>query len=113
MKEYEVYRIQERQYSSNIIEGGYTKDGKLIYEPVVASLLNKKEGDILCEKLYKYLSLKLKSKNLPNLAEHCIANFNNIVEVAKRLTSGNVSHHSNTIQGVAKRNSEFIKKYYI
>jgi len=55
MKQYELYRIQERKYSANIIEGGYVEDGKIIYEPVLAPLLNKKEGDKLCNKIYEYL----------------------------------------------------------
>lgn len=58
MKDYEIYRIQHRNYSANIIEGGYVKDGKMIWEPLVAPLVSKKEGDVLTEELLEYLTDK-------------------------------------------------------
>lgn len=56
MKEYELYKILERKYSSNIITGGYVIEGELKYESILAPLLPKKEGDELCKKVYKFLS---------------------------------------------------------
>lgn len=49
---------------------------------------------------------------LPELNKFAASNFDTIAEMTKRITSGNVSHNANQIQGVAKRCSEFIRKHY-
>lgn len=55
LKQYEIYRIHERKYSSNIIEGGYIVNGEMKYDKIIAPLLSKNEGDILCEKIFNFL----------------------------------------------------------
>ena len=50
-----VYRIQERKYSSNIIERGYYISDKLKHEPFICPVINKKEGDIICNNLLEIL----------------------------------------------------------
>jgi hypothetical protein len=50
--------------------------------------------------------------DLPKLPEFAAANFDHIAEISTRLTTGNVSHHARTIEGLAKRNAEFIRKHY-
>jgi len=52
------------------------------------------------------------NSNLPKLPDFAAANFDNIAEISTRLTTGNVSHHARTIEGLAKRNAEFIRKHY-
>jgi len=51
---------------------------------------------------------------VPNcdLSEFAINNFNHILEISQKITTGNVSHKRITIEGIAKRSVEFIKKYY-
>lgn len=49
---------------------------------------------------------------LPTLKEFALGNFDNVAEIAQRITTGNVAHHKNTIAGLAKRCSEFIRKHY-
>jgi hypothetical protein len=53
-----------------------------------------------------------KKPELPTLPEMAASNFDNIAELAERLSTGNVSHQGRTILGLARRNSEFIRKYY-
>lgn len=50
---------------------------------------------------------------LPPLHEMAAENFDNIAEIASRITSGNASHQGRTIEGMARRNAEFIRKYYV
>ena len=50
-----LYRIQKREYSSNIIEKGVEEDNKIKWYPYIAPLCSKKEGDIICEKILKML----------------------------------------------------------
>lgn len=50
-----MYRIRKRLYSSNIIEKGVEEDDEIKWFPFIAPLVNKKEGDELCEKLIKLL----------------------------------------------------------
>jgi len=52
------------------------------------------------------------NSSLPKLPEFAAANFDSIAEISTRLTTGNVSHHARTIEGLAKRNAEFIRKHY-
>ena len=43
---YIFFRLQKRKYSSDIIEGGnYNKKDELVWVPILAPLVNKKEGD--------------------------------------------------------------------
>jgi len=52
---YTAYRIAERNFSSNIIEGGFleiTDSGtKMHWEPIVAPLVVKQLGDHMCNEL--------------------------------------------------------------
>ena len=48
------YRIQKREYSSNIIEKGVEEDNKIKWYPYIAPLCNKKEGDVVCEQIMKF-----------------------------------------------------------
>ena len=55
-----MYRIQRRKWSSNILERGVrykTSKGedKINWEPYIAPLVSKIEGDIICDKLIKQL----------------------------------------------------------
>lgn len=50
-----MYRIQQRTYSSNIIEKGEIESDKVKWEPYIAPLVKKQEGDKLCEELIKHL----------------------------------------------------------
>ena len=56
--------------------------------------------------------LQVSNCTLPDLNNFAVSNFENIAEIAQRLTSGNVAHQSKTIEGLAKNNAEFIRKYY-
>ena len=47
------------------------------------------------------------------LREKIIKWFNNIVEEADTLTTGNVSHKKSMIKGMAARSAEFIEKYSV
>lgn len=48
-----LLRIKERLYSSNIIERGIKlPDGKVKWEPFIAPLCKKEEGDVICNDLY-------------------------------------------------------------
>ena len=49
--------------------------------------------------------------NEQELIELSIEWFNNIQEMTKRITSGNVSHEARTIEGFAKRCAEFLNKH--
>lgn len=53
MEKKPMYRIQERLYSSNIIEKLNEKTGK--YEPYVAPFPRKELGDILANFVFTYL----------------------------------------------------------
>lgn len=47
------------------------------------------------------------------LRDNIIKWFNNIVEEADTLTTGNVSHKKSMIKGMAARSAEFIEKYSV
>lgn len=65
------------------------------------------------ESLVKDCNLHIVTNSaLPELNKFAVSNFDTIAEMTKRITSGNVSHNANQIQGVAKRCSEFIRKHY-
>jgi len=55
---------------------------------------------------------QVSNSTLPDLNNFAVSNFDNIAEIAQRLTSGNVAHQSKAIEGLAKNNAEFIRKYY-
>jgi len=52
------------------------------------------------------------NNHLPSLPKFASSNFDDVVKLAQRLTTGNVSHQGKTIEGLAKRTAEFIRKYY-
>lgn len=56
LSKYTLFRVQERKYSSNIIEGGYWQDNKIIWTPVIAPLVKKQEGDAIVEGIMKILT---------------------------------------------------------
>jgi hypothetical protein len=47
------------------------------------------------------------------LRDNIIKWFNNIVEEADTLTTGNVSHKKSMIKGMAARSAEFVEKYSV
>ena len=51
-----MYRIQYREFSSNIIELGIEENGKLKWYPYLAPLCKKVEGDDLCIKVLNFLT---------------------------------------------------------
>ena len=56
---YLFWRIQERKYSSNIIEGGnYNKSGKIVWIPIIAPLSKKEEGDKFCLDIFDIITEK-------------------------------------------------------
>lgn len=50
------YRIQERNYSPNVIEKGEVINGKLKWSVHIIPTGKKVEGDIVCEELFNWLS---------------------------------------------------------
>ena len=51
------FRIQERKYSSNIIEIRVVNEGRERWIPYVAPLCKKKDGDVVADQILKYLKL--------------------------------------------------------
>ncbi len=57
-----------------------------------------------------------KDKSIEDLVDEICrlkANFENIVSICDKMTSGNVSHHIATIKGISLRNVEFIEKHFL
>ena len=50
------FRIKQRLYSSNIIEVGTIVDDKIKWEPYIAPLIRKQDGDKLCEEIFNHIS---------------------------------------------------------
>ena len=60
-----MYRIKERLYSSNIIERGtYTEDGKIKWDPFIAPLVKKEEGDLVCETIFKNIEIMANNRHI-------------------------------------------------
>lgn len=51
------FRIQEREYSSNIVERGILLDNKIKWTPYLAPLVRKEEGDKLCDNLMRVIKM--------------------------------------------------------
>ena len=46
---YSFFRLEERKFSSNIIEGGnINPEGKMVWVPIFAPLTEKRSGDKFC-----------------------------------------------------------------
>ncbi|MDC7248565.1 MAG: hypothetical protein PQJ49_01440 [Sphaerochaetaceae bacterium] len=53
------YRLQERKFSSNIIEKRIvTEEGKERWIPFVAPLVKKTDGDVVCNEILEFLNNK-------------------------------------------------------
>ena len=91
-------------YDGARITGVVLHDGNFMVNGV---LFLKKQFTIIDED-----PLDLKNDPLPPLDNFAIEQFKGIVDKAKRINSGNASHHARAIEGDAKRAIEFITKHY-
>jgi len=48
------FRIQQRKFSSNVLEKSHLINGKLTWTIFIAPLATKLKGDIACEELFKF-----------------------------------------------------------
>jgi hypothetical protein len=90
-------------YDKHTITGVLLHDGKCMVNGV---LFNADQFFIIDE------SPLLPSVYIPELNLFAIAQFRDIEQQCKRIHSGNAPHQAKTVEGIAVRAIEFIKKYY-